>query len=53
MIAAPFHAGERTLQALAGSREQMEVAGPRVIRDYMPATMKGSSEKNSRCWSGM
>lgn len=36
MIAAPFHAGERTLQALAGSREQMEVAGPRVIRDYMP-----------------
>ncbi|HEX7865658.1 MAG TPA: pyridoxamine 5'-phosphate oxidase family protein [Variovorax sp.] len=36
MIAAPFHAGERALQALAGSREQMEVAGPRVIRDYMP-----------------
>jgi len=36
MIAAPFHAGERALQALADSREQMEVAGPRVIRDYMP-----------------
>lgn len=36
MIAAPFHAGERALQALAGSREQMEVAGPRVIRDFMP-----------------
>jgi predicted pyridoxine 5'-phosphate oxidase superfamily flavin-nucleotide-binding protein len=36
MIAAPFHAGERALQAQAGSREQMAVAGPRVIRDYMP-----------------
>ena len=36
MIAAPFHAGERALQTLVGSREQMEVAGPRVIRDYMP-----------------
>ncbi|MDP9914220.1 putative pyridoxine 5'-phosphate oxidase superfamily flavin-nucleotide-binding protein [Variovorax boronicumulans] len=36
MIAAPFHAGERALQSLVGSREQMEVAGPRVIRDYMP-----------------
>jgi predicted pyridoxine 5'-phosphate oxidase superfamily flavin-nucleotide-binding protein len=36
MIAAPFHAGERALQLQAGSREQMEVAGPRVIRDYMP-----------------
>lgn len=36
MIAAPFHAGERALQLHAGSREQMAVAGPRVIRDYMP-----------------
>lgn len=36
MIAAPFHAGERALQSLAGSREQMEFAGPRVIRDHMP-----------------
>ncbi len=36
MIAAPFHAGERALQALAGSREQMEAAGPRIIRDFMP-----------------
>ncbi|GER20596.1 pyridoxamine 5'-phosphate oxidase family protein [Variovorax boronicumulans] len=36
MIAAPFHAGERALQALVGSREQMEAVGPRVIRDYMP-----------------
>jgi predicted pyridoxine 5'-phosphate oxidase superfamily flavin-nucleotide-binding protein len=36
MIAAPFHAGERALQSLAGSREQMEAAGPRVIRDFMP-----------------
>ncbi|WP_285414906.1 pyridoxamine 5'-phosphate oxidase family protein [Variovorax sp. efr-133-TYG-130] len=36
MIAAPFHAGERALQTLAGSREQMEAAGPRIIRDFMP-----------------
>ncbi|PLC03770.1 flavin-nucleotide-binding protein [Variovorax sp. RO1] len=36
MISAPFHAGERALQALVGSREQMEAMGPRVIRDYMP-----------------
>ncbi|MET3376031.1 putative pyridoxine 5'-phosphate oxidase superfamily flavin-nucleotide-binding protein [Variovorax boronicumulans] len=36
MIAAPFHAGERALQSLVGSREQMEAVGPRVIRDYMP-----------------
>ncbi|GER14686.1 pyridoxamine 5'-phosphate oxidase family protein [Variovorax boronicumulans] len=36
MIAAPFHAGERALQSLVGSREQMEAMGPRVIRDYMP-----------------
>ncbi|WP_447779178.1 flavin-nucleotide-binding protein [Variovorax boronicumulans] len=36
MISAPFHAGERALQALVGSREQMEAIGPRVIRDYMP-----------------
>jgi len=36
MIAVPFHAGERALQLQAGSREQMAVAGPRVIRDYMP-----------------
>jgi predicted pyridoxine 5'-phosphate oxidase superfamily flavin-nucleotide-binding protein len=36
MIAAPFHAGERALQALAGSREQMAAAGPHIIRDHMP-----------------
>jgi predicted pyridoxine 5'-phosphate oxidase superfamily flavin-nucleotide-binding protein len=36
MIAAPFHAGERALQTLAGSREQMEEFGPRIIRDRMP-----------------
>jgi predicted pyridoxine 5'-phosphate oxidase superfamily flavin-nucleotide-binding protein len=36
MIAAPFHAGERALQARAGAREFMAVAGPRVIRDFMP-----------------
>ena len=36
MIAAPFHAGERALQARAGAREIMAAAGPRVIRDFMP-----------------
>lgn len=36
MIAAPFHAGERALQTLAGSREVMASAGSRVIRDFMP-----------------
>jgi predicted pyridoxine 5'-phosphate oxidase superfamily flavin-nucleotide-binding protein len=36
MIAAPFHAGERALQARAGAREFMAAAGPRVIRDFMP-----------------
>ena len=36
MIAAPFHAGERAMQTLAGSREHMAAAGPRVIRDFMP-----------------
>ena len=36
MIDAPFHAGERALQTLAGSREVMAAAGSRVIRDFMP-----------------
>jgi len=36
MISAPFHAGERAMQLLGGSREVMAAAGPRVIRDFMP-----------------
>ena len=36
MIASPFHAGERALQAQTGWRERMEAMGPRVIRDHMP-----------------
>jgi predicted pyridoxine 5'-phosphate oxidase superfamily flavin-nucleotide-binding protein len=36
MTGSPFHAGERALQALAGSREQMEAIGPRVVRDFLP-----------------
>ena len=36
MISAPFHAGERALQAQTGWRDRMEAVGPRVIRDYMP-----------------
>ncbi|MGJ3702067.1 pyridoxamine 5'-phosphate oxidase family protein [Variovorax sp. AFSI2.2] len=36
MISAPFHAGERALQAQTGWRDRMEALGPRVIRDYMP-----------------
>jgi uncharacterized protein len=31
----PFHAGERAVQARAGSAARMEVAGPRLIRDHM------------------
>ena len=32
----PWHAGERLLQQQAGVAERMAVAGPKVIRDYMP-----------------
>jgi predicted pyridoxine 5'-phosphate oxidase superfamily flavin-nucleotide-binding protein len=36
MDAATFHAGERMLQARAGSAERLAQAGPRVVRDHMP-----------------
>jgi predicted pyridoxine 5'-phosphate oxidase superfamily flavin-nucleotide-binding protein len=32
----PFHAGEQALQARAGARKRIELAGRRVIRDFMP-----------------
>ena len=32
----PFHAGEQTIQSLAGVRDRMELRGRAVIRDYMP-----------------
>jgi uncharacterized protein len=32
----PFHAGEQTIQSLAGVRDRMERKGRAVIRDYMP-----------------
>jgi uncharacterized protein len=32
----PFHAGELAVQQRAGSREQVEAAGRRLIRDHMP-----------------
>src|SRR6202023_974868 len=32
----PFHAGEKTIQSLAGVRDRMERKGRAVIRDYMP-----------------
>lgn len=35
-MSGPFHAGELALQLQAGSREQLAVAGPRVVRDHMP-----------------
>ncbi len=35
-LAAPWHTGERLLQRHAGVAERMEVAGRKVIRDYMP-----------------
>lgn len=34
--ASPFHAGEQTIQSLAGVRERMELKGRAIIRDYMP-----------------
>ncbi|MEZ4333833.1 MAG: pyridoxamine 5'-phosphate oxidase family protein [Myxococcota bacterium] len=34
--ASPWHAGERTMQALIGVAERMEQVGRRVIRDFMP-----------------
>jgi hypothetical protein len=33
---AVFHAGERALQARAGVAEQLDAAGPRVMRSFMP-----------------
>ena len=32
----PFHAGEQTIQSLAGVRDRMELRGRVAIRDYMP-----------------
>ena len=32
----PFHAGEQTIQSLAGVRDRIELKGRAVIRDYMP-----------------
>src|SRR5712675_1568849 len=32
----PFHAGEQTIQSLAGVRDRMERKGRAVIRNYMP-----------------
>jgi len=31
-----FHAGEQVLQQRAGSREQLALLGPRIVRDHMP-----------------
>ncbi|MGE0497989.1 MAG: pyridoxamine 5'-phosphate oxidase family protein [Ramlibacter sp.] len=35
-IERPFHAGEQALQRRAGSFEQLDAMGPRVIRSFMP-----------------
>jgi predicted pyridoxine 5'-phosphate oxidase superfamily flavin-nucleotide-binding protein len=32
----PFHAGERTIQSLAGVRDRIELKGRAIIRDHMP-----------------
>src|SRR5260370_17912854 len=32
----PFHAGEQTIQSLAGVRDRIALKGRAVIRDYMP-----------------
>lgn len=36
MAAAPFHAGEQSLQQRAGSRERLAEIGPRVVRAALP-----------------
>jgi predicted pyridoxine 5'-phosphate oxidase superfamily flavin-nucleotide-binding protein len=36
MATSPFHAGEQTIQSLAGVRDRIERKGRAVIRDYMP-----------------
>src|SRR6267143_679304 len=35
-VTSPFHAGEQTIQHLAGVRDRVERKGRAVIRDYMP-----------------
>ena len=41
----PFHAGERRVQDLAGTRARMDVAGPRLMRDHMPDQHRELFEK--------
>ncbi len=36
VLAQPFHKGEQALQMRAGSYDKLAVAGPRVIRSFMP-----------------
>lgn len=43
--ASPFHAGELALQARAGTRARLEVAGRRIIRDHMPDEHRELFEK--------
>src|SRR6266446_1248643 len=58
----PFHAGEQTIQSLAGVRDRMERKGRAVIRDYMadqhqaffaalPFMVVGLADQNGHPWA--
>src|SRR6267142_5357125 len=60
--ASPFHAGEQTIQSLAGVRDRMERKGRAVIRDYMadqhqaffaalPFMVVGLADQNGHPWA--
>lgn len=42
---APFHGGERALQARAGALERLAAIGPRAVRDHMPDQHRELFEK--------
>ncbi|HEY7611304.1 MAG TPA: pyridoxamine 5'-phosphate oxidase family protein [Alphaproteobacteria bacterium] len=61
---APYHAGERAVQARAGVRERAERAGRRMIRDFMleehralfeklPYVVVGSLDAQDRPWASI
>jgi len=45
MTGAPFHAGERAVQARYGLAERMEAAGRKTVRDFMPDQHRELFEK--------
>ena len=60
--ASPFHAGEQTIQRLAGVRDRIELKGHAIIRDYMleqhraffaalPFMVVGLADQNGHPWA--